>query len=66
MRYITVEELRIIAKACDKIAMDRFDHQYQQQVEMALGDTLDMIIVDGVKTLKYSNVLMIGIQAVGG
>jgi hypothetical protein len=65
MRYISYEELRIIAKACDRIAMDRFDEQYQQQAEMAIGDTLDSIVVDGVKTLKYSNVLLIGIQPVG-
>lgn len=64
MRYITKDELRIIWKAVERIENDTFDEQYKTQVEMALGDTMDVVNCGGIKTLKYSNVLLIGIEEI--
>lgn len=63
MRYITVDELRIIERAASKIAVDRFA-EFKDMYEKKIGDTLDEIIIDGVKTLKYSNILLIGVRNV--
>ena len=65
MRYISLDELRLINLAVAQIDRDEWDEDTQTYVEQATGDTFDRIVVNGIVTLKYSNVLLIGVKPDG-
>lgn len=65
MRYISLDELRLINLAVAQIDRDEWDEDTQAYVEQATGETFDRIVVNGIVTLKYSNVLLIGVKPDG-
>lgn len=64
MRYITIAELGLLDLAAYAVLDDCWDEEYQRELELKIGDTVDLIICDGVWTLKYSNVLLIGVKPI--
>lgn len=62
MKYITVDEFNILGKAVQKMQAGEFTADYKAEVELKLGDTVDELTIQGIRTLKYSNNLLIGFE----